>query len=114
MGEHTARRFMQVAEMVDPKSRTVRDLPATVLYQLAAPSTPEPIREEFMREAEAAGGASVEQIAKLLRAFPPTVACAVQDATSPMAGVSSSTRPGPTGSGLFREDQACRRGWLPS
>lgn len=61
MGEQTARNFMSVAATFG-KSPTVGDLPPTVLYQLAAPSTPEPIRENFMREAEAAGGATAEQI----------------------------------------------------
>ncbi|WP_366526618.1 DUF3102 domain-containing protein [Methylobacterium fujisawaense] len=112
MGERTARNFMQAAEAYG-KSAMVADLPATVLYALASPSTPEPIREEFMREAEAAGGATAEQIAKAMRVCPGHgPGCA--GATSPMAGVSSQTRPGPTGSGLFREDRACRRGWQPS
>ncbi|MCJ2016944.1 DUF3102 domain-containing protein [Methylobacterium sp. E-065] len=57
MADRTALRFMQAAEAFAGKSATVADLPATVLYALASPSTPEPIREEFMREAEAAGGA---------------------------------------------------------
>ena len=54
MGEWSARNFMRVATEFGGKSGTVPDLPSAVLYQLAAPSTPEPIREEFMREAEAA------------------------------------------------------------
>ncbi len=57
MAERSARRFMDAAEAFGSKSANVADLPATVLYALTAPSTPEPIREEFMREAEAAGGA---------------------------------------------------------
>jgi hypothetical protein len=40
MHENTARNFMRVAEMFG-KSTTVVDLPPTVLYALAAPSTPE-------------------------------------------------------------------------
>jgi hypothetical protein len=43
MSEWTARNFMRVAEEFGGKSGTVPDLPPTVLYQLAAPSTPEPI-----------------------------------------------------------------------
>jgi hypothetical protein len=57
MSESTALRFMQTADVFVGKSVTVTDLPPTILYQLAAPSTPEPIREDFMREAEATGSA---------------------------------------------------------
>lgn len=57
MSQATAYRFMQAAESMGSKLITEISLPAAVLYALAAPSTPEPIREEFMREAEAAGGA---------------------------------------------------------
>lgn len=45
MGSVTAQRFMQVSEVMDVKSFTVKHLPATALYELAAPSTPPEIRE---------------------------------------------------------------------
>lgn len=57
---------MQAAESMGGKLITEISLPATVLYQLAAPSTPEPIREEFMREADTAGGVTTELIVQLL------------------------------------------------
>lgn len=49
MGEHTARRFMGVAREYGDKSRIVRDLDPTALYELAAPKTPLEVREEVER-----------------------------------------------------------------
>lgn len=46
MHEQTARRFMQVADNYASKSNIVLGLNATALYELAAPSTPQPIRDE--------------------------------------------------------------------
>lgn len=46
MAERTARRFMEVATAYASKSATVADLTPTALYELAAPSTPQPIRDE--------------------------------------------------------------------
>jgi hypothetical protein len=71
MSQQTARRFMSAAEMVEGKSPTVSDLPPTVLYALASPSIPEPIREDFMREAEAAGGATPPRLRVAWRAVFP-------------------------------------------
>jgi hypothetical protein len=50
--DDTALNFMRVYEM--DKSRTVRDLdlPMRALYRLAAPSTPEPVRQEILAEAQ--------------------------------------------------------------
>ena len=45
MGEATAKRFMSVARYADGKSLTLSVLNATALYELAAPSTPQPIRD---------------------------------------------------------------------
>lgn len=50
--DRTARQFMSVAEAFAGKSETVSDLPARVLYLLAAPSTPEPARLEALERAE--------------------------------------------------------------
>ena len=47
--ERTARRFMSVAEAFRDKSDTVADLLPTTLYALAAPSTPETVRQEVVR-----------------------------------------------------------------
>jgi mannose/cellobiose epimerase-like protein (N-acyl-D-glucosamine 2-epimerase family) len=53
MSDQTARRFTHVAGTVGGKSNIVLDLPPSVLYALAAPSTEEPVREEVIRRAEA-------------------------------------------------------------
>jgi hypothetical protein len=53
MGAHTARRFMGVAEEFGDKTRIVRDLTPTALYELAAPKTPLEVREEVERMIEA-------------------------------------------------------------
>ena len=47
----SASRFMNVAEQFGSKSFTVKDLPPTALYALAAPSTPEPVRAEVLERA---------------------------------------------------------------
>ena len=47
--ERTARRFMSVAEAFRDKSAIVSDLLPTTLYALAAPSTPETVRQEVVR-----------------------------------------------------------------
>lgn len=47
MSDDTARNFMRVAEVYGDNFRTVRDLPPTALYELAA--TPPEVREEVGR-----------------------------------------------------------------
>lgn len=49
----TAQNFMQAAERFGDKSEIVSYLPPTVLYQLSAPSTPEPVRAAVLRRIEA-------------------------------------------------------------
>jgi hypothetical protein len=51
MHEQSARRFMQVAERF--KSNTMLDLQPTVLYALAAPSTPDEVVDEALERSEA-------------------------------------------------------------
>jgi hypothetical protein len=46
MSADTANNMMRVSEVYGDKYRTVRDLQATALYELAKPSTPQPIREQ--------------------------------------------------------------------
>lgn len=46
MTDRTARRFMDVASSFSVKVDIVSDLPATALYELAAPSTPQSVREQ--------------------------------------------------------------------
>ena len=50
MSEQTARKMMRVAEMYDGKSNLSFDLPPTVLYALAAPSTPDEVREKVEKD----------------------------------------------------------------
>ena len=46
MTDRTARRFMDVASSYGGKMDIVSDLPATALYELAAPSTPQEVRDQ--------------------------------------------------------------------
>lgn len=50
MSERAAQKFMSVAAQYEGKSATVADLPLTILYELAFPSTPDCIRDEVNRE----------------------------------------------------------------
>lgn len=49
----TAQNFMQAAERFEGKSEIVSHLPPTVLYKLAAPSTPEPVLTAVLKRIEA-------------------------------------------------------------
>lgn len=53
MNERTAQRYMNVAAELGDKSDIVSVLPPTALYQLTAPSTPAPVREEVVKRIEA-------------------------------------------------------------
>ncbi|MCJ2135603.1 HU family DNA-binding protein [Methylobacterium sp. J-026] len=66
MSNLTALSFMQAAEAPTGNSATVADLPATVLHLLAAPCTQEPIRQEFMREADAVVDVILDRITDAL------------------------------------------------
>lgn len=57
MGQSTAKRFIQCFEAYGNKTPKLGDLTPSVLYELSAPSTPEPVREEI--ESRAASGESV-------------------------------------------------------
>lgn len=61
MNQSTANRFMSVARM-DRKIVSVTILPATTLYELAAPSTPETIRTAILDAAEAGEEISVKAV----------------------------------------------------
>lgn len=49
----TAQNYMRTAEVFETKSETVADLPASLIYKLAAPSTPKEIREKVIADLEA-------------------------------------------------------------
>ncbi|MBS7546273.1 DUF3102 domain-containing protein [Ancylobacter oerskovii] len=53
MSQASANRFMQVAERFGSNSSRVINLLPSALYALAAPSTPEPVREAVLERAEA-------------------------------------------------------------
>lgn len=67
MADRTARRFMQVAEVYGGKSDIMANLPPTALYELAAPSMPEPVRQIVEQKAEAGESVSVEEVKRLKR-----------------------------------------------
>jgi hypothetical protein len=48
MTDRHARNFMYVDQRFGSKSEIISDLPVTVLYELAVPSTPETIVEEVI------------------------------------------------------------------
>lgn len=60
----TAQNYMRAAAAFAGKSATVAHLPPTVIYKLASPSTPSPVREEIVRKIENGETISVEAIAE--------------------------------------------------
>ncbi|WP_052817797.1 DUF3102 domain-containing protein [Agrobacterium sp. SUL3] len=67
MTDRTAARFMQVAASYGSKFDIVSNLTPTVLYELAAPSTPETVRDMIEQKAEAGETVSVEEVKRLKR-----------------------------------------------
>lgn len=67
MAGQTARRFMQVAEAYGDKNNIMLNLTPTALYELAAPSTPEPVRQIVEQKAEAGESITVEEVKRLKR-----------------------------------------------
>ena len=61
MTDRTARNFMNVASRFGDKTETVSDLPATVLYLLAAPSTPDEIVDQVVSGEIPATKASIKE-----------------------------------------------------
>jgi hypothetical protein len=51
--ERTAYNYMQAARVFGAKSETVSELPDRVIYKLASPSTPQPVRETVVSRLEA-------------------------------------------------------------
>lgn len=66
MTRMSANRYMQAAEHFGSKCNTVLHLPPTAVYQLAAPSTPEPVREEVIQRLEAGERVPPEEIKALV------------------------------------------------
>src|SRR4051812_33699293 len=67
MTDRTARNFMRAAERFGAKSEIVSDLPATTIYMLAAPSTPETVREDVVRRIEAGERLVPAEVKKLVK-----------------------------------------------
>lgn len=66
-GERTARNFMSAAEAFGAKSACVSDLPASTVYRLAAPATPEAFRTEIVQRLEAGEQLDRHVVDKLTR-----------------------------------------------
>ncbi|MGU3666082.1 hypothetical protein ACLBX9_18010 [Methylobacterium sp. A49B] len=62
MTPRSAQRAMGAAEVLGDKSDTVSYLPPSVLYELSAPSTPEPVRAAVLRRIEAGETVRPEKI----------------------------------------------------
>ncbi len=70
MNIRTAQRWMSVAETLGGKSDNLSHLGSSVLYLLAADSTPETVREAVIEEAASTGKApSVAEVRKAIRLF---------------------------------------------
>ena len=52
MTDRSARNFMRVAERFEDKSEIISDFEPTVLYALAAPSTPDEVVEKALQQAQ--------------------------------------------------------------
>lgn len=70
MNVRTAQRMMSVAANLDGKSDKLSHLGTSVLYLIGADSTPEPVREAVIEQAESTGRApSVAEVRKSIRLF---------------------------------------------
>lgn len=65
MSERTARRFMNVAERFGSKTASLSDLSKETIYELAAPSTPEPVIQEVIARTEAGEILTVAEVKSL-------------------------------------------------
>ncbi len=67
MSESAAGRFMKVGSVYGSKSVNLTNLTPSVLYELAAPSTPEPVRQAIEQKAADGESATVEEVKRLKR-----------------------------------------------
>ncbi|MBF9050625.1 DUF3102 domain-containing protein [Roseobacter sp. HKCCD9010] len=67
MSRPTATRFMQVAEVYRDKVFTLNNLDPTVLYELAAPSTPSEVRDAVEARTEAGEAVTAAEIKRMKR-----------------------------------------------
>jgi hypothetical protein len=64
--DETARKFMRAADVVGDKFQQSWDLPVSALYLLAAPSTPDDVREQVVALTESGEQLSLEQIKQMV------------------------------------------------
>lgn len=67
MTDRAARKFIEVGKRYGSKSEIISDLSPTVLYELSAPSTPEPVRQVIEAKAEKGEVVSVKEVQDLKR-----------------------------------------------
>lgn len=67
MSDKTAQKMMNVAQVYGGKSELSSNLPLSVYYELAAPSTPEPVRQIVEQKVDAGESISVEEVKRLKR-----------------------------------------------
>ncbi len=67
MTDRSARNFMRVAERFEDKSEIISDFEPTVLYALAAPSTPDEVVEKALQQAQIGETISRKSVAELKR-----------------------------------------------
>ena len=65
----TAYRFIQVHEQFGSNNLLQADIAPSALYLLAAPSTPEPVRQEFIERAQAGESVGYSEVRDLKKAF---------------------------------------------
>lgn len=65
MTDQTARRFMNVGEVYGGKSNIMLDLKPIVLYELAAPSTPDDVRELIEQKVSTGESVSLAEVKQL-------------------------------------------------
>jgi hypothetical protein len=65
--DRTARRYMTVAQVFGRKTDIVSVLPAQTLYRLAAPTTPQEVRDELLARVEAGERITREVVLETLR-----------------------------------------------
>jgi N6-adenosine-specific RNA methylase IME4 len=67
--ERTAQQFMNVFHQFKSANFADLDIPPSALYLLAAPSTPEPVRQEFIERAQAGASVGYSEVRDLKKAF---------------------------------------------
>lgn len=67
MGQRTAYNFMAVADQFGDKLAKFANLKPSAIFELAAPSTPEPIRQEVIARSEAGEEVTLKEIKELKR-----------------------------------------------